>query len=297
MEWQEVYGNWVIVPPQPKGIIHFLGGAFVAAAPQVTYRSLLEYLAEQGYVVVATPFVNTFDHTEIAQRVYRLSNLALETLQEEVLRLRSLPIYGIGHSMGCKLHLLIGSLFPVERAGNILIAFNNYPARRSIPMLEQMTQVSKFTAQFASQFATQLASQLSTQLGSQVLPQFAMPAFDVEFTPSPEETNELIASRYQVRRNLLVKFKQDDIDQTRPLTEVLQPRFPRLTTVQILQGNHLTPLGQEVNWKTGTEFSPFDAIGQFVKQEMSRDLNQLKQTVMLWLDPLRLGTNVDLNEL
>ncbi|MBD3883779.1 DUF1350 family protein [Phormidium tenue FACHB-886] len=291
MEWQEVYGNWVIVPPQPKGIIHFLGGAFVAAAPQVTYRSLLEYLAEQGYVVVATPFVNTFDHTEIAQRVYRLSNLALETLQEKVLQLRSLPVYGIGHSMGCKLHLLIGSLFPVERAGNILIAFNNYPARRSIPMLEQMTQVSKFTAQFASQFATQLASQLSTQLGSQILPQFAMPAFDVEFTPSPEETNELIASRYQVHRNLLVKFRQDDIDQTRPLTEVLQPRFPTLTTVQILQGNHLTPLGQEVNWKTGTEFSPFDAIGQFVKQEMSRDLNQLKQTIMLWLDPLRIGTS------
>jgi hypothetical protein len=289
MKWQELYGNWVIVPPQPQGIIHFLGGAFVAAAPQVTYRGLLEFLAVQGYVVVATPFVNTFDHTAIAQRVYRLSNLALETLQEDLPQLRSLPIYGVGHSMGCKLHLLIGSLFPVERSGNILIAFNNYPAKRSIPMLEQMTQMSQVTAQFASQFATQVAAQLSTQFGSQVLPQFAMPAFDVEFTPSPGETNLLIANQYQVRRNLLIKFKQDDIDQTRSLTEVLQPRFPSLTTVQILNGNHLTPLGQEMNWKTGTEFSPFDAIGQFVKQEMSRDLTQMKQTMMRWLDPLRLG--------
>lgn len=287
MEWQEIYGNWVLVPPRPKAIIHFLGGAFVATAPQVTYRGLLEYLAYQGYAIVATPFVNTLDHTAIAQRVYRLSNLALEHLQEEVLQERSLPIYGVGHSMGCKLHLLIGSLFAVERAGNILISFNNYPARRSIPMLEQVSQFSKFTAQFASQFASQLATQLGS--GSQ-LPQFAMPAFDVEFTPSPEETSDLIASQYQVRRNLLIKFTQDDIDQTRSLTEALEDRFPELTRVQILKGTHLTPLGQEVSWKAGTEFSPFDAIGQFVKQEMTRDITQLKRSLMAWLDPLRFDT-------
>ena len=285
MEWQELYGNWVMVPPRPRGIIHFLGGAFVATAPQVTYRSLLEHFAEQGYVIVATPFVNTFDHTEIAQRVYRLSNLALEALQQGQSRLRSLPIYGVGHSMGCKLHLLIGSLFPVERAGNILIAFNNYPARRAIPMLEQMTQVSKFTAQFASQMASQLAT-LSEQFGSQVLPPFAIPAFDVEFTPSPEATNQLIAAQYQVPHNLLIKFRQDDIDQTRSLTEALPSRISNTTTVQILKGNHLTPVGQTVNWKSGTEFSPFDAIGQFIKQETSRDLNQMKQTMQEWLDSL-----------
>ena len=279
IEWQELYGNWVIVPPRPRGIIHFLGGAFVATAPQVTYRSLLEHLADRGYVVVATPFVNTFDHTAIAQRVHRLSNLALEALQQQHSRLRSLPIYGVGHSMGCKLHLLMGSLFAIERAGNILIAFNNYPARRAIPMLEQMTQVSKLTAQFASQFAAQVA----TQFGSQI-PEFALPAFEMEFTPSPEATYDLIAAQYQVPHNLLVKFKQDDIDQTRSLTEALPLPIFDLTTVQILPGNHLTPVGQTLSWQSGTEFSPFDAIGQFIKQETSRDLNQLKQTMQQWLE-------------
>jgi hypothetical protein len=287
MEWQEVYGNWILVPARPKAIIHFLGGAFVAAAPQVTYRSLLEYLASQGYAIVATPFVNTLDHTAIAQRVYRLSNLALEHLQEEVLRTRALPIYGIGHSMGCKLHLLIGSLFAVERAGNILISFNNYPARRSIPMLEQVSQFSRFTSQFASQFAAQLSAQLGTQLGTEA-PQFAIPAFDVEFTPSPEETNDLVATQYQVRRNLLIKFTQDDIDQTRSLSEALDYRFPEMTSIQILKGTHITPLGQDVNWTTGTEFSPFDAIGQFVKQEFSRDITQLKRSIITWLEPSRI---------
>lgn len=280
MEWREVYGNWILVPPQPTAIIHFLGGAFVATAPQVTYRNLLEHLANQGYAIVATPFVNTFDHTAIAQRVMRLSNLALDHVQEEIIRKRSLPIYGVGHSMGCKLHLLIGSLFPQDRAGNILISFNNYPARRSIPMLEQVTQFSKFTSQIATRFASQVAAQFS----SQYLPEFAVPAFDVEFTPSPDETYQLIHEQYQVQRNLLIKFTNDDIDQTRSLTEIMQQRFPDFTTVQILKGNHLTPLGQDVNWRTA-EFSPLDAIGQFVKQEVYRDMNQLKRTMLMWLDP------------
>ncbi|HEY9648603.1 MAG TPA: DUF1350 family protein, partial [Chroococcidiopsis sp.] len=161
MIWREVYGNWVLVPPRPIAVVHFLGGAFVAAAPHVTYRALLEALADHGYVVVATPFVNTLDHVAIAQRVVRTFNLGLEYLRDEVLRQRYLPIYGLGHSMGCKLHLLIGSLYPQERAGNILVSFNNYPARRSIPFVDQFAQVSTQLAQFTPQIAT---------------------AFDVEFT-------------------------------------------------------------------------------------------------------------------
>jgi hypothetical protein len=281
MEWREIYGNWILVPPQPRAIVHFLGGAFVATAPQVTYRNLLEHLANQGYAIVATPFVNTFDHTSIAHRVMRLSNLAINHVQEEIVQNRSLPIYGIGHSMGCKLHLLIGSLYSQERAGNIFISFNNYPARRSIPMLEQVSDFSRFS----SQMVTQFVSQMTAQFSAQSLPKFAIPAFDVEFTPSPEETFQLILEKYPVQRNLLIKFTNDEIDQTRSLHDILQERFPKLTAVQILKGNHLTPLGQDVNWQTGTEFSPLDAIGQFVKQEVYRDMNQLKRSMVMWLDP------------
>jgi len=69
MEWKEIAGNWVLVPQKQIGIVHFLGGAFVATAPQLTYRWLLEQLAAENYVVVATPFVNTLDHTAIARSV------------------------------------------------------------------------------------------------------------------------------------------------------------------------------------------------------------------------------------
>ncbi|XHX80534.1 MAG: DUF1350 family protein [Stenomitos frigidus ULC029] len=251
MDWQEISGNWVLVPSRPTAIVHFLGGAFVAAAPHITYRRLLERLAMQGYVIVATPFVNTFDHTTIAQTVLQDFDRALAVLHTKQLRKRYLPIYGIGHSMGCKLHLLIGSLFPVERSGNILIAFNNFSARNAVPLVEQFS-----------------------------------PVFAVEFTPSPVETNQLVASAYQVRRNLLVKFTTDTIDQTVALSAVLQTRFPGMVVTQTLSGNHLTPLGPDVSWQAGTVFTPFDAIGQWVRQEVYRELHQLEHAMLRWLDPL-----------
>jgi hypothetical protein len=259
MNWREVSGNWILVPQNPIAIIHFLGGAFVAAAPNVTYQWLLENLAEQGYVIVATPFINTFDHVAIAQEVLTTFDQALYYLDKRVLGPWGyLPVYGLGHSMGCKIHLLINSLWEVERAGNIYMCFNNYPAKRSIPFLEQiLDQVVQFN-----------------------------PAFDLEFTPSPEETLALINRHYPVKRNLLVKFRNDNIDQTRPLSEVLVRRFPELTSIQILNGTHTTPIAQTIAWKSGASFSPLDAVGQFMKQEFYRDLNQLKQNLLMWLTPL-----------
>ncbi len=255
MNWQEVSGNWILVPSNPRAIVHFLGGAFVATAPSITYQWLLENLARHGYLVVATPFINTFDHTAIAQEVLITFDQALRYLRKRVLPGSDyLPIYGLGHSMGCKVHLLINSLWEVERSGNIYMSFNNYPARRSIPLLEQVVQFN--------------------------------PALNIEFTPDPEATLALVRDRYPVPRNLLIKFKNDTLDQTRPLSEVLVRRFPELTSVQILQGSHTTPIAQEIAWQPGESFSPLDALGQFMKQEFYRDLTHLRHHLLAWLNHL-----------
>jgi hypothetical protein len=156
--------------------------------------------------------------------------------------------------MGCKLHLLIGSLYEVERAGNILISFNNYPVRRAIPFIEPL--------------------QIDT-------------TFNLEFTPSPEETNEIIFQDYAVRRNLLIRFQDDTIDQTLILNPLLKKRFNELIAMRILPGNHLTPLSQEIEWQTGEVFTPFDAIGQWIKQGLSRDNSRLKEEILTWLNPAR----------
>jgi hypothetical protein len=252
MDWKDIRGNWVVIPRNPIGIIHFLGGAFVATAPHLTYRWLLEELANKGYVVIATPFVNTLDHSAIAKTVLLNFDRTLERLHDSGgLRKLYLPIYGVGHSMGCKLHLLIGSLFEVERAGNILISFNNYAAKEAIPLVEQLNS-----------------------------------AVFIEFTPTPSETNQLVQESYNVRRNLLIKFSNDTIDQSAALTKILQARFPEMVTVQTLTGNHTTPLGQDIRWQTGASFTPLDALGQWFRQEVYRDLNQLKRAMLFWLNPL-----------
>lgn len=252
MEWQPIAESWVLLPRQPVGIVHFLGGAFVGTAPHVAYRSLLDRLGRAGFTVVATPFLNGFDHQLLARDALNRFETVLQRLQQ---RDRSyLPIYGLGHSMGCKLHLLIGSIYEVERAGNILMAYNNYPVRRAIPILEQ--------------FNVDLA----------LLEEF-------EFTPSPAATCELVASDYPVRRNLLIQFADDTIDQTAELAEILRDRFGELVGVRVLRGNHLTPLSPDISWQAGRDFSPVDAIAQWVKQEVSRDLQPLSREILRWLAP------------
>lgn len=260
MYWQEVAGNWFLVPDRPKAIVHFLGGAFVAAAPHLTYRWLLESLYQENYAVIATPFINTFDHSAIALEVLTTFDQGLIVLRKQRPELTDLPIFGLGHSMGCKVHLLIGSTQTVQRAGNIFISFNNFPARKSIPLLEQFTQlVPDF--------------QLDTRL---------------EFVPTPEQTLQLIEAEYSAPYNLLVKFRSDTLDQTRPLSDVLVRRFPKSTTVRILRGSHTTPIAQDVPWQqtqwdNNSSFSPFDAVGQFVKQEFYRDIKSLRAEILYWL--------------
>lgn len=251
MNWKEIRGNWVLIPQHPIGIIHFLGGAFVATLPHLTYRWLLEHLAEKGYVIIATPFVNTLDHVAIAQSVLRKFERTLEILQQtREIRKVYLPIYGLGHSMGCKLHLLIGSLFTVQRAGNILISFNNFAANEAIPLVEQLNST-----------------------------------LEIEFTPTPAQTTQIVQESYQIRRNLLIKFNQDTLDQSANLSTILQTLFPEMVTIKTLSGTHITPLGQDVKWQSGSSFSPLDALGQWFKQEVYRDLNQLKQVILFWLNP------------
>jgi Protein of unknown function (DUF1350) len=253
MDWQEISGNWVYIPRQPRAIIHFLGGAFVAAAPHLTYRLLLEDLGKQGYATIATPFINTFDHRSIASDVYNSFEDTLELLQNRrYLPTSSLPVYGMGHSMGSKLHLLIGSMYDVKRAGNILISFNNFSARDAVPLIGQMPQ-----------------------------------EFNVEFAPSPQETLDLITGYYDVSRNLIVKFNNDTIDQSYTLDRTLNQIFPGMASMQIINGSHLTPLGQDFQLSISSPiFTPFDAIGQWIKQEVHRDLHQLKREILDWIDPV-----------
>lgn len=76
--WTEQAGNYILKPHlnesgstliKPYGVIHFLGGAFVGAAPHLTYRYLLESLCEQGYLIVATPYRLEMDYIRSCDQI------------------------------------------------------------------------------------------------------------------------------------------------------------------------------------------------------------------------------------
>jgi hypothetical protein len=61
---QEGTKAWVAHPRAARvnGIIHFLGGAFAGAAPQLLYNGFIELLADAGYTTIATPYAGEIDH-------------------------------------------------------------------------------------------------------------------------------------------------------------------------------------------------------------------------------------------
>ncbi|MGB0562618.1 MAG: DUF1350 family protein [Spirulinaceae cyanobacterium] len=248
--WDEWAGNWLRIPPHPQGVVHFLGGAFLATAPHLSYRSLLDAIAEAGYAIIATPFLNTFDHQAIARDVLNRFEQCSTRLQSLERLPSGLPVYGLGHSMGVKLHLLMGSVYAVPRAGNVLLAFNNYPVERSIPLVQELG---------------------------------LRETLDLRFSPSPEETLELVRQDYAIAHNLLIQFRRDEIDQTDTLLPLLEAKFGNTTRWQVLPGTHLTPINQTLTWQAGETFTPLDAIGQWFKDGISGDLETLQQQVLTGL--------------
>jgi len=137
--WEELHGNYILRPNTdegpPRALLHFLGGAFVGAAPHVTYRYMLEKLAEKGFLVVATPYNLSFDHLECCDSIIQ----RFETIAPSLARqYGAVPVVGVGHSCGALLQLLITSLFPdTPRAANALLSFNNKPVKDAVPFFDE----------------------------------------------------------------------------------------------------------------------------------------------------------------
>lgn len=124
-------GAWVVAPPyRSKGVVHFLGGAFAGAAPQVVYALLLDSLSAAGYTAIATPYAVTFRHDDCARAMRQQFLASVEELRRRPDRGADVaptdaPVFGLGHSNGSLLHLLIGSFFPGATESNVVMSFNN----------------------------------------------------------------------------------------------------------------------------------------------------------------------------
>ncbi len=137
--WEALHGNYILRPPnnsQPRALLHFLGGALLGAAPDLTYRYLLERLSTKGYLIVATPYQLSFDHLQTCDEIIDKFERVAPGLAKTY---GAVPVVGVGHSCGALLHMLITSLFPdTPRAANALISYNNRPVGDAVPLFEEV---------------------------------------------------------------------------------------------------------------------------------------------------------------
>ncbi|EEC77228.1 hypothetical protein OsI_15775 [Oryza sativa Indica Group] len=334
-DWTEIEGAWVLKPKsqEPSFVVHFVGGIFVGAAPQITYRFFLERLADKGALVIATPYASGFDHFFIADEVQFKFDRCLRNMVEPV---NDLPTFGVGHSLGSVIHLLIGSRYAVQRSGNILMAFNNKEASLAVPLFSPVivpmaqsfgpifSQLTSYpTLRFGAEAAIKQLENLSPPVVKQLLPlvQQLPPLYmDLvkgreEFVPKPEETRRLVKSYYGISRNLLIKFKDDQIDETSILAQVLSSESAISSlldmSIRSLPGDHGLPLQQVLpdvppamadavnrgselltNLATGT---PWEAVAKEVgstlgadsgvlRAQISKDVNTLVDVIVSWIE-------------
>jgi len=160
-DWEEMHGNYVLRPPasdqEPRALIHFLGGAIVGAAPDISYRYILERLAQKGFLIVATPFTLSFDYISTCDDIIGRFERIAPTLARQF---GPVPVVGVGHSCGALLQLLITTLFPdTPRAANALLSYNNKEVKDAIPFFEE------FFAPFFVNLATNGTNPLNDLVG------------------------------------------------------------------------------------------------------------------------------------
>ncbi|XP_010520503.1 PREDICTED: uncharacterized protein LOC104799597 isoform X2 [Tarenaya hassleriana] len=294
----------VIPPPrykEPRAVVKFLGGAFVGAAPEVTYSYLKELLAKEGYVIISVPYNVTFDHERAAKQVYERFNSCLDMMLSSGIPnadlrpedLADLPLFSVGHSNGALLQVLTGSYFSekIPKLGPLV--------RQIIPLVEATPVYAM--AQSASGDAlkglleTAAATILNndqeavtslTKLVDQLPSVFGEVAQGVsEFRPKPPENRDFCKSSYNVQHTLLVKFKSDTIDESDLLEETLRPRvesYGGTLEKVLLGGNHLTPCIQDPRWQVGSVYTPADAIAQALKTLSLNDTRLLSRTIVDW---------------
>jgi len=196
------FNNYCYWPSNPKKLIEFIGGSYLATKPNLTYKRFINNLIQKNYAIHAYQYIPKFDHQELSINAWKDFKICKKILFRRLNK--EIPTLRIGHSLGCKLHLISpDGGRNCERF--ISISFNNFGANKSIPLLKKVSKNLDFRS---------------------------------EFTPSPNKTIEIIKNSYIQNNNLLIKFDSDNLDQTESLLSSLKERIKDNSKGILLKGNH-----------------------------------------------------------
>ena len=224
----DVFCQW---PSRPVGLVEIIGGSYISIKPEITYKRLISGLLRKNFAVHSWSYIPNFDHQIQANQAWKQFRLSRNILKK---RVGLIPkVIRLGHSLGCKLHLLAPD-GGRNCNGLVAISFNNFKADKSIPMLRKMSQRLNF---------------------------------QTEFSPSPSETLNLIKEHYEQINNLLVRFKDDKLDQNNLLLKSLTERDLDKSEIMQLAGSHLTPVSLGLrekllksNYQSSLKYKKIDLI-------------------------------------
>ena len=224
----DVFCQW---PSRPIGLIEIIGGSYISIKPEITYKRLVTGLLQKNFAVHSFSYIPNFDHQIQANKAWKQFRSSRNMLKK---RIGLIPKeIRLGHSLGCKLHLLAPD-GGRNCNGLVAISFNNFKADKSIPMLRKMSRRLNF---------------------------------QTEFNPSPIETLNLIKEHYEQINNLLIRFKNDSLDQNNLLLQSLRERDNDKSKIIQLEGNHLAPVSTGIrekfiksNYQSSLKYKTIDSI-------------------------------------
>lgn len=273
--WRTVGSCDVLIPTAspPRAVVLFLGGFGAGFAPRTFYSNILRQLcnrADAAIIAYRLPALPLPNHSVEAVRAASAFCSTLATLRDEPSNrvLGSLPTVGVGHSLGSKLLLLIC----VDQAmreklridGNVFMSFSNARIRDAIPNASnfQSTTVSsaevadgvRKVRQFLNSWAppNETVQNVKTSIDgvldsvSGLASAFA-PDATGDFVPTVEETLALAGGKYNISDNVVLKFRNDTIDNGADLYRVLRSRFGEsgATMWREIKGTHVTPISPD----------------------------------------------------
>jgi len=118
-----------------------------------------------------------------------------------------------------------------------------------------------------------------------------------EFEPSPVDTKEVCRRMYRARRTLLVKFENDELDESDEIEKVLneantimrmkRPMIEMQVDRKTMKGTHITPLTQNIIINPPPILGEIPDLLQPIRNELQNNflltINEVKEEIVNFL--------------
>lgn len=295
--WEKL-GDCEVVVPQgqfPWGVLFFLGGAVLGQYPRLCYDALLRPLADRsGCAVIVVPYEVDTDHAAIANSVDERFNAALDLAASRYgWDASRMPIFALGHSLGAKLHVIrhCGSSEKVKAEPVAVMAFNNFG------VADQLTLAKQALEAFQGGAAPPGLDMLWNAL--EPMARRAAKSAGIEFTPGPEEMEDMVRAGYSAPSTRVLAFGVDPLDCSEDLIDSASDRGQPMMRARLI-GNHLTPVllkvadlaGEAVGGNMGQRLGAA-AREQGLEVGNADELEDLLEDLAGWLRPATARQTVD----